>query len=225
MVPILGILPASGGAIYQEVFRPAYHFSASKGWLGDPNGLICHNGTYHLFWWGHAVSDDLVHWRELPHPMTGDDGSFRYFSGSVVVDHRNTSGFGRDGVPPMVALYTANFGGDREDRAGLHRPPVQVHGTGAALGGVAADMRAGQPERVAQEMDEKGAVLDLGLAHHPVHGHADTCHGAAPSGSAGAPDARAEKVAKNSVDSLFAEDLTRREPSCASLPPICASAT
>ena len=116
MVPILGILPASGGAIYQEVFRPAYHFSASKGWLGDPNGLIRHNGTYHLFWWGHAVSDDLVHWRELPHPMTGDDGSFRYFSGSVVVDHRNTSGFGRDGVPPMVALYTANFGGDREDQ-------------------------------------------------------------------------------------------------------------
>lgn len=116
IIAAIGVPPLAAESLYQETYRPAYHFSAKSGWVGDPNGLIRHRGTYHLFWWGHAVSDDLVHWRELPHPMKGDDGSFRYFSGSVVVDHGNTSGFGRGGVPPMVALYTAHFGGGREDQ-------------------------------------------------------------------------------------------------------------
>lgn len=95
-------------ALYAEPYRPQFHFTPAKGWIGDPNGLLRHRGEYHLFWWGHAVSNDLVHWRQLPYPMTGDDGSFKYFSGSVVVDHRNTSGFGDGKTPPMVAVYTAH---------------------------------------------------------------------------------------------------------------------
>jgi len=92
-----------------EKYRPQYHFSPEKGWIGDPDGLVIHQRKFHLFWWGHAVSDDLVHWKELPPPMKGDDKSFSYFSGSVAVDLNNTSGFGKNS---MVAVYTRHFAGD-----------------------------------------------------------------------------------------------------------------
>ena len=50
----------------QEKYRSQYHFSPANGWIGDPDGLIHYRGYYHLFWWGHAISPDLVHWTELP---------------------------------------------------------------------------------------------------------------------------------------------------------------
>src|SRR5258707_2654121 len=84
--------PISTADRYQQVFRPQYHFSAVKGWLGDPDGMVRFNGIYQLFWWGHAESKDLVHWNERIQPMIGDDGSFAYYSGSVVVDEQNSSG-------------------------------------------------------------------------------------------------------------------------------------
>lgn len=100
-------------------YRPRYHFTAPENWLNDPNGLVYYQGEYHLFYqynpqgdtwghmsWGHAVSRDLVHWEHLPVALREENG-WMMFSGSVVVDWRNTSGFGRDGEPPMVALYTA----------------------------------------------------------------------------------------------------------------------
>ncbi|MCP5537954.1 MAG: glycoside hydrolase family 32 protein [Akkermansiaceae bacterium] len=121
------LLQAQKERLYNELYRPQFHFSPSKGWLGDPNGLIRHEGLYHLFWWGHAVSDDLVHWRELPYPMTGDDGSFKYFSGSVVVDHLNTSGFGNGGKPPMVALYTAHKKSGDDQRLSYSRDYRTFH--------------------------------------------------------------------------------------------------
>lgn len=100
--------PTSGKSRLEK-YRPQYHFSPEKGWIGDPDGLVIHRGKFHLFWWGHAVSDDLVYWKELPHPMKGDDKSFSYFSGSVAVDLQNTSGFGKNS---MVAVYTRHFAGD-----------------------------------------------------------------------------------------------------------------
>src|SRR4051794_14825194 len=109
----------SGGASYQELYRPQFHFTPAKNWMNDPNGLVYYKGEYHLFYqynpfgdtwgnmsWGHAVSSDLVHWRHLPLaiPMEGDE---LIFSGSAVVDHDNTSGFGTRRNPPMVAVYTS----------------------------------------------------------------------------------------------------------------------
>jgi fructan beta-fructosidase len=100
--------------------RPSYHFAPAKNWMNDPNGLVYYDGEYHLFYqynphgdrwghmnWGHAVSRDLVHWQELPIaiPETAD---VMAFSGSAVVDWNNTSGFGRDGKPPMIAIYTGH---------------------------------------------------------------------------------------------------------------------
>jgi fructan beta-fructosidase len=103
---------------YRELYRPQFHFTPERNWMNDPNGLVYYKGEYHLFYqynpfgttwgnisWGHAVSRDLVHWRHLPVAIPdGPDGYI--FSGSAVVDYRNTSGFGRPGHPAMVAIYT-----------------------------------------------------------------------------------------------------------------------
>jgi fructan beta-fructosidase len=101
-----------------EPYRPHYHFTPERNWINDPNGLVWFEGEYHLFYqynpfgeqwghmsWGHAVSTDGVNWQELPVAIP-EDARTSIFSGSVVVDTRNTSGFGRDGVVPLVAIYT-----------------------------------------------------------------------------------------------------------------------
>lgn len=101
-----------------ETHRPQFHFSPQRNWINDPNGLVFHDGEYHLFFqynpfgdqwghmsWGHAVSTDLLHWQELPVAIPEDE-RVSIFSGSVVVDAANSSGFGRDGVAPLVAVYT-----------------------------------------------------------------------------------------------------------------------
>jgi len=86
--------------------RPLFHFTARRGWLNDPYGVTFHDGRYHLFFqhvpdgvawrpqvhWGHAVSDDLVHWTELPHALAPGDGDDGIWSGSVV---RTEAGEGR----------------------------------------------------------------------------------------------------------------------------------
>lgn len=109
LVLMLFLFSGKSSAQYDEKYRPQFHFSPKKGWIGDPDGLIHFNGIYHLFWWGHAVSKDLIHWEELPYPMQGSDNSFSYFSGSVVVDEKNTSGFGANS---MIAIYTMHKRGD-----------------------------------------------------------------------------------------------------------------
>ena len=104
---------------YSEPYRPQFHFTPAQNWMNDPNGMVYYQGEYHLFFqynpfgdtwghmsWGHAVSKDLVHWKELPVaiPELGDE---MVFSGSAVVDYGNTSGFGTPENPAMVAIYTA----------------------------------------------------------------------------------------------------------------------
>lgn len=105
---------------YQQLYRPQFHYSPQQNWMNDPNGLVYHNGEYHLFYqynpegnrwgnmsWGHAVSKDLVHWEELGVAIPESD-EYMIFSGSAVVDHNNTSGFGSKDNPPLVAIYTGH---------------------------------------------------------------------------------------------------------------------
>src|SRR6478609_9191058 len=90
----------------QDPYRPVAHFAPDSGWMNDPNGLIYLHGRYHLFYqanpataefgdisWGHAVSTDLIHWRQQPIAIPHDPVESVY-SGSVVLDAQNTSGFG-----------------------------------------------------------------------------------------------------------------------------------
>ncbi|WP_229359299.1 glycoside hydrolase family 32 protein [Flectobacillus major] len=105
-------------ATYHETHRPQYHFSPAKGWMNDPNGMFYYEGEYHLFYqyypdktvwgpmhWGHAVSKDLAHWENLPIALYPDSLGY-IFSGSAVVDWKNTSGFGINNQPPLVAIFT-----------------------------------------------------------------------------------------------------------------------
>ncbi|HZL11781.1 MAG TPA: glycoside hydrolase family 32 protein [Prolixibacteraceae bacterium] len=97
-------LPGIAQQKYTETYRPQYHFSPLKGWVGDPSGLIFYQGKYQMFWWGKATSTDLVHYQQdSPKVMSGDDGSIAYFTGSVLVDKTNTAGFGK---AAMIAAYT-----------------------------------------------------------------------------------------------------------------------
>jgi fructan beta-fructosidase len=108
-------------------YRPQYHFSAPKGWINDPNGLIYANGQYHLFYqhnpfanewghmsWGHAVSKDLLHWNDLPVAIpeftnTDSVSKTAIFSGSAVLDKGNKSGLCPNGTGDcMVSIYTGN---------------------------------------------------------------------------------------------------------------------
>jgi len=96
---------------YNESFRPQFHFSSDKGWLGDPNGMVYYQGEYHLSFqhgkiWGHAVSKDLLHWEQLPDIITGD-AMGAIFSGSSVVDWNNTAGFQKGDEKTIVAIYTS----------------------------------------------------------------------------------------------------------------------
>ena len=106
LIFLMSLTISSLHAQYTEIYRPQYHFSASTGWIGDPDGLVRYNNKYHLFWWGHATSSDLVYWTEKSWPMLGDNTAFDYYSGSVVVDANNTAGFKTGTYAPMVAIFT-----------------------------------------------------------------------------------------------------------------------
>jgi fructan beta-fructosidase len=128
-------------ALYAEQHRPQLHFSPPSGWMNDPNGLVYHAGEYHLFYqhypdstvwgpmhWGHAVSSDLVHWNHLPIALYPDSMGY-IFSGSAVVDYRNTSGFGDNGIAPLVAIFT------HHDMVGQHagRQDIEVQSIAYSL--------------------------------------------------------------------------------------------
>ncbi|HWS60197.1 MAG TPA: glycoside hydrolase family 32 protein, partial [Flavobacterium sp.] len=102
----------------EELYRPNFHFTPKKGWMNDPNGMFYYNGYYHLFYqyypdsnvwgpmhWGHAISTDLITWTEKPIALYPDEKGY-IFSGSAVVDLKNTSGFGSLENPPIVAMFT-----------------------------------------------------------------------------------------------------------------------
>ena len=112
--------------LYDEPFRPQFHFTPARNWMNDPNGLVYYKGEYHLFYqynpfgdewghmsWGHAVSRDLVRWQHLPVAIPEENGVM-IFSGSAVVDWNNSSGLCKGSSPTdhscLIAVYTGYTG-------------------------------------------------------------------------------------------------------------------
>jgi len=104
-----------------DIFRPAIHYTATNTWLNDPNGLVYHEGIFHLYYqsnpfgnvwgnmsWGHATSVDLMTWDEQPVAILCD-AEEDIFSGSIVIDQGNTSGLGNGQTAPLVAIYTSAY--------------------------------------------------------------------------------------------------------------------
>lgn len=120
--------PSSGGSEIvtssrDEQYRPQIHFTPAANWMNDPNGMVYADGVWHLYYqynpmgndwgnmsWGHAVSNDLIHWTEknvaMTHNQYGD-----IFSGSAIYDKNNVAGFGAGAI---LAFYTAN--GERQQQ-------------------------------------------------------------------------------------------------------------
>lgn len=109
-------LSGSFDMVNKESFRPVYHHTPACGWMNDPNGMFYKDGVYHLYFqynpygsvwgnmhWGHSTSTDLMHWKFEGCAIVPDAWG-AIFSGSCVVDHENTAGFGKEAV---VAFYTS----------------------------------------------------------------------------------------------------------------------
>jgi len=120
--------------LYDEPLRPQFHHSQQRGWNNDPNGMMYYDGEYHLFWqsnpvgkcsankyWGHSVSPDMIHWKELPAALRangqGPDGQpvanrhpamavGHCHSGGGNVDLRNTGGFQTGDHKVMILTFT-----------------------------------------------------------------------------------------------------------------------
>lgn len=144
-------IPSAG--YYQEEFRPMVHFSAKIGWINDPNGLVFDGKTYHMFFqhnpadsnwgnmtWGHAISDDLVHWHELNSALQPDRlGTM--FSGSGIIDKRNVTGLKNGDRDPVLVYYTA-AGGNSAISAGKPHTQCMAYSND---GGMTFTKYAGNP--------------------------------------------------------------------------------
>lgn len=105
---------------FNEQHRLQYHFSPKEMWMNDPNGMVYYDGEYHLFFqhtphtstpdfpnmhWGHAISTDMVHWKELS-PAIAPDEHGAIFSGSAVVDFNNTAGLQSGNDKTLISIFT-----------------------------------------------------------------------------------------------------------------------
>jgi len=149
---VLSVCPSAGAAtggadpaLYNEPFRPQIHYSPPEHWMNDPNGLVQVGGRYQLYYqyhpyslvwgpmhWGHADSEDLLHWATYPWVLGPDDHG-AIFSGSAVVDIHNTAGLAPAGESSVIAIFTYHD----------HRIEAQ-HGTAVESQGLAYSLDHGK---------------------------------------------------------------------------------
>ncbi len=117
--------------LYDEIYRPQFHFTPQKNWHNDPNGLVYYDGEYHMFYqynpngnewgfmhWGHTISTDLLHWEHLPIALYPDENSedkerCTAYSGSAIVDENNLLQKQTGENKTLVAFYTSQKCGQR----------------------------------------------------------------------------------------------------------------
>ena len=103
--------------LYKEKYRPQFHFTTRRGWINDPNGLVYYKGEYHMYYqhnpvalpwgnmtWGHAVSKDLVRWKELPKVLFPNPKG-TCFSGAAFIDRKNQLGRKTGDEDVLVMFY------------------------------------------------------------------------------------------------------------------------
>lgn len=94
--PIVERFADSRKKLSKDRYRPIYHFCGPEGFIGDPNGLCFWQGNWHLFYqtfptedrcqhWGHAISTDLIHWKDLPYAIYPSPER-QVYSGSTLVE-------------------------------------------------------------------------------------------------------------------------------------------
>ncbi|MCF7849920.1 MAG: glycoside hydrolase family 32 protein, partial [Kiritimatiellales bacterium] len=107
-----------------EPKRPQFHFSQKVGWNNDPNGMVYYKGWWHMYFqhnpvglpwgnmtWGHAVSKDLVHWKQMPDALHHQRGD-AMFSGGGAVDWKNTGGWKKGVNDVIIATWTSTGRGE-----------------------------------------------------------------------------------------------------------------
>ena len=117
-------------AVYNEAYRPQYHYTHAVHWNNDPNGMVYYNGYYHLFYqhnpygktwgdmyWGHARSADLLHWENMPICLFPDERGFMW-SGSAYADTQNRSGLFSSEQGGLIAYFTREAG--RQEQVLMH---------------------------------------------------------------------------------------------------------
>ena len=135
---LMAAFDAACGASYDEMWRPQVHYSPPAMWMNDPNGLIQIDGQYHLYFqhhpaskvwgpmhWGHAISNDLMHWTTMPIALAPDSHG-AIFSGSAVLDRQHSSGLSVQENQPIVAIFTYH---DHEAEAANR---IEIESQGAA---------------------------------------------------------------------------------------------
>ena len=120
---------------YAEPGRPQVHFSPLRGWLNDPSGMFYLDGRWHLYYantrfanrmagpdnaWAHAVSDDLLHWEELPLLLAPERGRHSFWTGGAV------GGPGQRHRPRQRAAAGRGVRGQQRQRRAQRLYPVHV---------------------------------------------------------------------------------------------------
>lgn len=175
-----------------ELFRPRFHLTPESTWMNDPNGLIRHDGRWHAFYqnnpcgslwgnmsWGHAVSDDLATWTNLPVALPASQTEL-IFSGSVVHDAANTSGLGAaEGPGPLVAFYTSAYTDAHPTQAGIQAQSIafsvdggttwEFYADNPVLDRGSANFR--DPKVFLHEETARWVMVTVEAADHEVHIH------------------------------------------------------
>lgn len=132
-ISVLISLPSkkSERKLYDEIYRPQFHFTPEKNWHNDPNGLVYYDGEFHMFYqhnpkgnewgfmhWGHTISKDLIHWENYPIALYPDENSedkerCTAYSGSAIVDENNLLGKQSGNTKTLIAFYTSQQCGQR----------------------------------------------------------------------------------------------------------------
>ncbi len=104
-------IESSSDSYYNEKYRPQFHFSPKSEWIADPCGLYYYNGQFNLYWWGRAISDDLLCFNQTSNAIVLKNylSDMDVITGSVVVDKNNSAGFGFNRPVAVLTLVYNNI--------------------------------------------------------------------------------------------------------------------